>query len=229
VNYVKDLRETANEVKAIFEEITGSKPPPKTFLSDGELGANGTMGVTDENQSMASSSSITLVKSSTLPSKMRRKVSQRQAKTVGEQIPTQTELDDVLCWLQRLETMAETLQNDTIQHGHDITEEFEERLASKVEGIRAKRIEELQFRDEMRREHEVATAAKIKSMKEDVDVTDAQVGELAGDIGDMILKVDRLQAELEKQKGERHEKMKRISEVGFFHVPRCVSFLLSEK
>jgi len=100
-----------------------------------------------------------------------------------------------------------------VEHGREMIEDFQESLSSKAEDIKLKQTEELESRDEKRKKHEAATASRIKSMKEDVGVIDTQVGELAGDIGDMMLKVDRLHAELEKQRGERAESMKRVAEV----------------
>jgi len=160
VKYVKNLHETATEMKTILGEINGLKPPPKLFLpdsSDDELWADKTMDVDEEeNHPVASSSSKTLVNKAILPTRKNRQVSQPEPEKVGEQIPTQTELDDVLESLRRLETMVDTLQTDAIEHEREMIEEFEDRLSSKVEDIKAKQMEELQSRDEKRKKHEAA-------------------------------------------------------------------------
>jgi hypothetical protein len=225
VKYVKDLHQTANEMKAVLGEITGLKQPPKLFLpdsSDEDYGADDTMDVDEENQPVASSSSKTLVNKPLLPTRKRLKP---QPEKVGEQTHTQAELNEVLDQLLALEQIADTLQNDAIEHDREIKDDFEQRLSNKAEAISAKRKEELQARDEKRKKHDAATVARIKSMKEEVGVTGAQVGELAEDMGDMLLKVDRLQAELDGQREERAESMKRVQEVGFHLLYFLPSFL----
>jgi len=214
VKYVKDLHQTANDMKTLLGEITGLKQPPKLFLpdsSDEEGGGDDTMDVDEENRPVASSSSKTLVNKPLLPTRRR---PQSQPEKLGEQTPTQAELTEVLDQLLSLEAIADTLQNDAIEHDREIKDDFEQRLSSKAEAINAKRKEELQARDEKRKKHDAATATRIKSLKEEVGVAGAQVGELAEDTGDILLKVDGLQAELEGQKKERAESMKRVIEVG---------------
>lgn len=220
VKYVKDLHQTANEMKTVLGEITGLKQPPKLFLpdsSDEEYGPDDTMDV-DENRPVASSSSKTLVNKPLLPTRRR---SQPQPEKVGDHTPTKAELTEVLEQLQKLEGMADTLQNDAIEHDREVKDDFEQRLSNKAEAINTKRKEELQARDEKRKRHDATTVARIKSMKEEVGVTGAQVGELAEDMGDILLKVDRLQAELDGHREGREESMKRVQEVGF-----CVSCFL---
>lgn len=229
VKYVKDLHQTANEIKTVLGEITGLKQPPKLFLpdsSDEEYGADDIMDVDEENQPVASSSSKTLVNKPLLPTRRR---SQPQFEKVGEPTHTQAELDEVLDQLLSLEQIADTLQNDAIEHDREMKDDFEQRLSSKAEIISAKRKEELQARDEKRKKHDAATVARIKSMKEEVGVTGAQVGELAEDMGDILLKVDRLQAELDGQREEREASMKRVQEVGFHVSYLFPSFFRKER
>ncbi|KIM48569.1 hypothetical protein M413DRAFT_81422 [Hebeloma cylindrosporum] len=214
VRYVKDLHQTANEMKSVLGEITELKQPPMLFLpdsSDEESEVDDIMDVDEENNPVASSSSKTLVSKPLLPTRRRKK---DQSEKVGEPSPTvtQAELDEVLNQLANLEAIADTLQNDSIERDRELKDDFEQRLANAAEAINARRQEELQARDEKRRKHDAVTVARIKAMKEEVNVTGAQVGELAEDMGDILLKVDRLQAELESQKEERAESMKRLEE-----------------
>ena len=199
VKFIQELKDTALEMSKILGDISMFKSPPlpPLFLSgdsDGE--GDAAMDVDQPDGDNTRRQSL----------KRRRTLDRREGITPS---PTQQELDEFLERLAHMEGLISTLENDINEHGREAREEFEQLVDMKLDEFQTAREEAEKQKLEEERQH-------MQNLEQDITLTGEQVGELASEIGDLIMRVRKLEEEVKASRKGREESFEKVLEVSFF-------------
>ena len=203
VNYIQELKDTVLQIKKILGDISILKlpPPPPLFLSDDSDGAH--MDVDQPDGDNARHRSL-----------KRRRTSKNVDGRSEPSMPTREELDQFLERLAHMEGHISTLQNDINAHGREAREEFEQLVDSKLDEFQA-------AREEVERQRLEEEQQQMQDLERDITLTGEQVGELASEIGDLMIRIDKWEVDVAASRKGRQESFEKVLEVGFL----CFSFL----
>ena len=197
MEYVQELKDTALEIGKILGDISMYKSSPPLFLPDDSDGAPMDVDQLDDENGRRTSLK-------------RRHISNLDGRSAPS-MPTQEELDVFLERLAHMEGLISTLQNDINEHGREAREEFEQLVDTKLDEFQA-------VREEAERQRLEEDQRQRQNLEQDITITGEQVGELASEIGDLIMRVDKLEVDVGASRKGRQESLEKVMEVCSFFV-----------
>ena len=196
VNYIQELKDTALQMSKILGDISMYKPPPLFLPDDSD----------DEDRT-----AMDVDQSAPHKSRKRRRISENLDGPGGgsapSSVPTQEELDEFLERLAHMEGLISTLQNDINEHSREAREEFEQLVDAKLDEFQTTREEE----ERKRLEDE---QGQIQGLDQELALVGEQVGELATEIGDLIIRMNKLEVDVVESRKERQKSFEKVLEVG---------------
>lgn len=197
MKYIQELKDTVLQTRKILGDISMFKPPPPPlFLSDDSDGAP--MDVDQPDGDNAGRKSL-----------KRRRISRDMDGRSAPSMPTQEELDVLLERLAHMEGLVSTLQNDINEHGREAREEFEQLVDAKLD-------EFLAAREEAEKQRLEEEQQQMQGLERDITLTGEQVGELASEIGDLIVRMGKWEVNVGASRKGRQDSFEKVLEVSFF-------------
>jgi hypothetical protein len=205
IKYIQELKDTVLQTSKILGDISVLKlpPPPPLFLSDDSDGAH--MDVDQPDGDNARHKSL-----------KRRRISTNLGGRSEPSMPTREELDEYLERLAHMEGHISTLQNDINAHGREARDEFEQLVDSKLDEFQA-------AREEVEKQRLAEEQQQMQDLERDITLTGEQVGELASEIGDLMIRIGKWEVDVGASRKGRQESFEKVLEVGFF----CFSFFFA--
>ncbi|KAF8163749.1 hypothetical protein B0H34DRAFT_696674 [Crassisporium funariophilum] len=198
VQYIKELKDMTGEMSKILGDIAVFRPPPSISWA----------GEDDADENAQNDMAMDIDQGAPATSRKRRRLSENLEGPDGghAQMPSQGELNDFLERLVLLEGETSTLQNDSNAHNQEMRAEFEDLLEAKMEELNLTRADE----EKKAREEEEQV---LNGVRRDIDQTGQEVGELANEIADLIVRVGAMEVDLDKEKRERQESFDKVLQV----------------
>ncbi|KAJ3515512.1 hypothetical protein NLJ89_g1708 [Agrocybe chaxingu] len=203
VRYIDELNTTVKAMQRELGSITILKPPPTLPIEPNEDGED----AMDVDRPAAADAGPSI---STSSRKRRRTTDDVDGES---ELPTREDLDKLLERLVRLENATTTLQNDLTEHDRDMQDELQVALEARLDDFHARLAKEREEREAPQKEAEQAWNARIEAAAQDTELMGDQVGELAEEIGSMLIRVGELEATLAEKTKERQESYNRVLQV----------------
>ena len=209
VNYIQELKDTALQMSKILGDISILKPPPLFLSGDSD----------DEDRT-----AMDVDQPASHKSRKRRRISENLDGPGGgsapSSMPTQGELDEFLERLAHMEGLISTLQNDINEHSREAREEFEQLVDAKLDEFQT-------TREEQERKRLEDEQGQIQGLDQELTLVGEQVGELAAEIGDLIIRMNKLEVDVVESRKERQQSFEKVLEVGWFLCAHLLCFLYS--
>ena len=208
MKYVQELKDTAVRVNNTLGDISMMKlpPPPPLFLPDDSDGAPMDVDQPDGDNVLRKSLK-------------RRRISNDPDGRSAPPMPTRDELERFLERLAHMEGLISTLQNDINEHDREAREEFEQLVDTRLDEFQA-------AREEVERQRLGEEQKQMQVLEQNIAHTGEEMGELASEIGDLIVRVDKLEVGVGASRKRRQESFEKVLEVGFFSL-LCSSFVVA--
>jgi hypothetical protein len=224
VKDVVELGDAVSRVKTALEDLGQlSKPPPQQSLflpgDDSEEGEENlhTEWLMDVDQSSASTS-----RGISHPNRKRRRQDNLADDTrppqPTETVPTEKELEEHRKKLAMCQDQLANLWNHCHQRDADQRQDFERELNDRVEKIQQQRAKEQRDREREEEKQETARQAVLNELDQRLSHDSEDLGTITTDIASMLLTVDQLQAELQKETEARNQSLERMLQVSPFRI-----------
>jgi hypothetical protein len=227
VKDVVELGDAVSRVKTALEDLGQlSKPPPQQSLflpgDDSDTGEENlnTEWLMDVDQSSASTS-----RGISRPNRKRRHEGNLADDTrppqPTEDVPTEKELEEHRKKLAMCQDQLANLWNHCHQRDADQRQDFERELNDRVEKIQQQRAKEQRDREREKDKQETARQAVLNELDQRLSHDSEDLETITTDIASMLLTVDQLQAELQKETEARNQSFERMLQVSFRFVFNC--------